>query len=289
MVGSALVTYTYFGPGFAHGGPQPSINIGVIHDIEAPIKTGEARSLCGPDYFGHGGDPGHPVSIHYVVGPDDTCQGCDEATVAWHVGIGNSGTIGIEQLGFAAFDRSTWLAQGEVQFARLAQLMADISARHPLIRPQWLTDGELVHAWNNKTTPGGWATHKQMSRCGIGSDHHDPDDGWPADYVMGLVNGGTVPTPVPVPPPVPTPEDDHMYTAVKAEDSDGIWLGAPGYWELFDNPEQVNVLVKAKICGPVVILTHREMDVIRDWFKNAEGHNSAAVSGPHEQDAPPKF
>jgi hypothetical protein len=189
MIGSDLVTYSYPGPEFAHGGAQPAnVNLHVVHDVEAPFTPGMARGLCGPNYFGHGGDPGNPVSIHYLVGPDDICQGTSEEIVAWHVGIGNYGTFGTEQLGFAAMSRAEWLTHMD-QLTNLAKLMTDISRRHPLIRPQWLTDDEVVYAWHNKSTPGGHTTHKQMTRVGLGSDHTDPGDGWPADVVMSLVQG----------------------------------------------------------------------------------------------------
>lgn len=190
----SVVTYTYFGPIWAHGGSQSLINIGVIHDVEAPTVPGMARSLCGPNYFGHGGDPNNPVSIHYIVGPDDICQGTDENTIAWHVGRGNQGTIGIEQCGYSSYSRQTWLdPEGIAQGNNLAKLMHDISNRRPLIRKQWLTDAELVYAWNNKSTPGGWTTHAQMTRVGLGSTHTDPGLYWPADYVMNLVNSNTQP------------------------------------------------------------------------------------------------
>lgn len=186
-----VVTYTYLGPDFAHGGAQPSINLGVIHDVEAPIEPGMARSLCGPNYFGHGGDPGKPVSIHYVVGPDDICQGTPENIVAWHAGNCNPGLIGIEQLGYAAWTPAVWIGQGQAQFDNLAKLMADISARHPLIPLRWLTDSEVLYALDHKTTPGGWTTHAQLSRVGRSTGHTDPGSGWPKDYVMALAQHTT--------------------------------------------------------------------------------------------------
>src|SRR6185437_13407561 len=111
MADSSLVTYEYYGPAFAHGVEQPSINIHVVHDVEAPIQIGMARSLIGPNYFGKGGDPGKPVSIHYLVGPDDICQGTPEHIIAWQVGTGNPGTLGTEQLGYASMTRNQWLTQ----------------------------------------------------------------------------------------------------------------------------------------------------------------------------------
>jgi N-acetyl-anhydromuramyl-L-alanine amidase AmpD len=198
-IGSSLVTYTYLGPTYnaqgqrCDGGSQPSINIGVIHDIEAPIAAHYARTLCGLDYFGHGGDPGHPVSVHYVVGPDDICQGKSEDLIAYHVGTANPGTIGIEQCGYAAFTRDQWLAAGDptIQLTNLAELMADISARNPLIGLRWLADGEALYAWNNKHTLGGWVTHKQLSRIGISTGHTDPGDGYPEDVLMQTAQGTT--------------------------------------------------------------------------------------------------
>lgn len=195
MTGSPLVTYTYFGPPFAHGGGQPSINVGVIHDIEAPIIDGMAESLCGPNYFGHGGDPGNPVSIHYVVGPDAICQGTDEDTIAWHCGNSNPGTIGIEQCGFASLTTAQWLdPEGVRQLDNLARLMADISARRPLIRLRWLSDAECLHALDNKTSPGGWTTHRQLSAIGRSTGHTDPGPNYPADQLMTTAQDGPGPS-----------------------------------------------------------------------------------------------
>jgi len=274
MADSSLVTYEYYGPAFAHGGEQPSINIHVVHDVEAPIQVGMARSLIGPNYFGKGGDPGKPVSIHYLVGPDDICQGTPEHIIAWQVGTGNPGTLGTEQLGYASMTRNQWLTQAHDQLVNLAKLMADISRRHPLIQLRWLTDDELVFAWHNKSTPGGHTTHAQMTRVGLGTTHTDPGDGWPADYVMALAQGNT-----PTPPTPPTEDDMQTYNVIR--DKRGIdYAYRPGDAFEIMNPDHYFFLTY----GGYITVPHGSAQVVEDnyisfIFEEANRYQSRMANG----------
>lgn len=168
-IDSSLVTYAY--EAASYGGSH-SPNIGVLHDVEAPLKAGYAKALIGPDWFG---SPKAGTSTHYIVDPVDICQGVPENRIAWHCGIGNRGTIAVEQAGYARNTRADWnTPDGVAQRTNIARLMADINVRRPLIQLRWLTDNELRYAFNNPGTPGGWAHHDQMRRVIGGTTHHDP-------------------------------------------------------------------------------------------------------------------
>lgn len=168
-IDSSLVTYAYEAASYG-GSHNP--NIGVLHDVESPLKAGYARALIGPDWFG---SPKAGTSTHYLVDPVDICQGVPENRIAWHCGTGNRGTIAVEQAGYARFTRADWnTPDGIAQRTNVARLMADINVRRPLIQLRWLTDNELRYAFNNPGTPGGWATHDQMRRVIGGTTHYDP-------------------------------------------------------------------------------------------------------------------
>lgn len=168
QVDSPLVTYAYEAVNY---GGYHDPNIVVIHDVECPLKRGYARSLIGPAWFG--GPAG--TSTHYLVGPDDICQGVPENRIAWHCGTGNPRTLAIEQTGYASNSATDWdTPDGLIQQENVAQLLADINRRRPLIQLRTLSDDELRYAWNNPGTYGGVVTHDQMRRVIRGTTHHDP-------------------------------------------------------------------------------------------------------------------
>ena len=168
---SPLVTYVFEASNY--GGAQDP-NIVCIHDVEAPLEDGYARSLTGPNWFGGPAE----TSAHYVVGPDDICQGVPENRVAWHCGTGNPRSIAIEQCGYASFTSSDWgTAKGLVQQENVSRLLADINRRRSTIRLRWLSNAELRAAWNNPGSPGGVVVHDQMRATLGGTTHHDPFNG----------------------------------------------------------------------------------------------------------------
>lgn len=199
MADSPVVTYEYWSPNQNGAGQNP--NIGVLHDVESPLAPGYAKSLIGPAWFG---STKAGTSTHYIVDPIDICQGVRESVQAWHCGTGNRGSIGVEQAGYARFNRDEWTtSDGLKQRHNVARLMADINSRRPLIRLKWLSDSELRSAFNNPGSPGGWATHNQMSRVIGGTNHYDPmnsagsDQAYPLSELMNeavaIRNGSTTP------------------------------------------------------------------------------------------------
>jgi hypothetical protein len=199
---SPVVTYVYESDSY---GGSHTPNIGVLHDVEAPLQPGYARSLIGPNWFGGPAD----TSTHYLVGPDDICQGVPENRIAWHCGTGNPRSIAVEQTGYARFSRAEWMtAYGNQQRTNIARLMADINRRRPLIQLRWLSDAQLRAAFDNPGSFGGWTYHDRMRAVIGGTTHYDPQNApnasaaYPLNELMAeaiSIRGGGGPTP-PTPP-----------------------------------------------------------------------------------------
>ena len=165
---SPLVSYAYESDSY---GGFHSPNVACIHGVECPLKPGYAKSLIGPAWFGGPAE----TSTHYLVGPDDICQGVPENRIAWHCGNGNKCSIALEQCGYAWFSEAEWnTSDGLKQQEHVSALMADVNRRNPLIRLKWLSDVELGYALRNPGTPGGIVTHDQMRRVMGGTTHYDP-------------------------------------------------------------------------------------------------------------------
>lgn len=283
QVDSSLVTYAYEASSYG-GSHNP--NVVVIHDVECPLKRGYARSLIGPAWFG--GPAG--TSTHYLVGPDDICQGVPENRIAWHCGTGNPRTLAIEQCGYASYSAADWdTPEGLVQQENVSKLLADINRRRPLIRLRTLSDSELLYAWNNPGTPGGVATHNQMSRVIRGTTHYDPFNSpnssiaYPLQRVVNravAIRGGA-PDPGPSPTPTPIEEDEdndmyHTYQPTAGPDSGGVWIACPGFFDVIPSMEYYNALVLSGAAKPVKAVSQREFDVIRDSYRRFKAPETTA-------------
>lgn len=182
---SPEVSYVYEASNYG-GSHDP--NVFCVHSVECPIEDGFARSLIGPNWFG---GPA-PTSAHYLIGPDDTCQGVPENRVAWHCGNGNRNSIAGEQCGYARYDQAQWNSiKGRAQRTRFARLLADINKRRPLIQLRQLSLSELRYALTHPGTPGGICTHDQMRQAMGGTTHYDPmnSPGAPVAYPLSdLIN-----------------------------------------------------------------------------------------------------
>ena len=268
QVDSSLVTYAYEASSY-NGYHNP--NIVCIHDVECPIKNGYARSLIGPAWFG---GPAK-TSTHYLVGPDDICQGVPENRIAWHCGNGNPRSIAIEQCGYASYSATDWdTSEGLVQQENVSKLLADINQRKPLIRLRTLSDSELRNAWNNPGTPGGITTHDQMRRVFGGTTHYDPWNApnvgvaYPLQRVIDRavqIRGGNIDPPKPI-----EDEDEdmyHTYQPTEGPDTGAIWIACPGFFEPLPSMEYYNALVLSGAARSVKAVSHREFDVIRDSYR----------------------
>lgn len=198
-----------------HGPARGRPTFGVFHSMETPLRAGYAAALS---RYAAGGSA--EVSWHYSVDPAETWGVLPDEWVAWHVGNGNTRSLGVEQSGYARLSREEWLGpDGMAQHRRTAELVRHARDEYG-IGMYLMTDGQLLAAHRGQAI-GGWATHAQCSRVIGGSDHTDPGSGWPADVVLQLA-AGQVPAPVPLPtPPPPPPRPPVPRWVVPA----GQWLG----------------------------------------------------------------
>jgi hypothetical protein len=183
----------------SNGGPRAGgrPTFGVIHTAETPLAAGYAASIA--RYFGRG--PG--TSCHYMTDPAEAWGVLPDELIAWHVGNGNTNSVGLEQAGYASLPREAWLgADGMAQMTRNAQIMRGARDRYG-IGLHMMTDAELLAA-HRRQIVGGWATHDQCRRVLGGTTHTDPGN-FPVDVQMQLANDGAIPSPSPAPAPTPAP------------------------------------------------------------------------------------
>lgn len=238
---SDLVTFCFPDPSFDHVNVAKSII--AVHDIECDLKAGMARSLIGPDYMGHGGDPGNPTSVHYMTDPVDIAQGVKEVDRAWHVGHNaNDIAIGIEQAGRASMTRAEWVQTpgGLAEIHNTGLIIADICKRHPNIAPRRLSDAELKHvrelADADPTTPhpGGWVPHHQITTVLFGTTHTDPDPDYPYDLLQQEIDAAFNPPVTPAPKPVtPVQEDDMRLIETRDSENREVWAKLLGDGQLY--------------------------------------------------------
>jgi N-acetyl-anhydromuramyl-L-alanine amidase AmpD len=111
---------------YTRGRTQPVRNI-VMHSTDGWTLKGDTEALSGS------GEPGHRVSVHYLIGRDGSVQHfVPEGDSAWQAGVdrygknGNDYSIGIEQQHVDG--KQDW---PDAQVRAAAQTAAGILARHP--------------------------------------------------------------------------------------------------------------------------------------------------------------
>ena len=135
----------------------------VLHSTESHDRPGNAdiegvlRYLEGtPDKLG----------IHFCVDAEGRVgQGLPVTSVAYHCKGLNTGSVGIEMIGFARFSVARWYAR-RAQLKKVAKLIAYLSIKY---------DIPIVHA-----TAAGVCMHKDVPAGG----HHDPGVGFPMRRVL---------------------------------------------------------------------------------------------------------
>lgn len=108
---------------------------------------------------------------HFVVSDDGAVVNCAPTNmITWHVENRNTGSIGIEQSGYARRARGDWLAH-PAELDATARLMA-----------------ALAHEWNiplDIDVDRGVATHA-MESAHYGGSHTDPGADYPLSHVVGM-------------------------------------------------------------------------------------------------------
>lgn len=201
-------------PHVAHtsaGSNEPVLRI-VLHDEEYPVGVHSAEDVA--HYFSTAAAGG---SSQYVVDGDGVQHPASEATICWHAPP-NAHSIGIEHDGYARFTAADWQSAGSQATLRQSiALTAEICHRRG-IPAVLLTAADL--ACNPQAK--GITTHAAVSAAFHQSDHHDPGDGFPAQWyvsevgraILALEGQGSHPSPHPAPTPAHAPQSPSWYHRV---------------------------------------------------------------------------
>jgi LysM repeat protein len=146
----------------------------VIHDMEAPEKTGTAEAVA--QYLA---TTDRDASVHYCVDIDSTVQCVLETDTAFGAKGANADGLHIEHAGYAAQTRRDWTdAYSARMLARSAKLVADLCRRHS-IPVKKLTPAQV------RAGARGICGHFDVTAAfPPGSGHTDPGKGFPwPDYI----------------------------------------------------------------------------------------------------------
>jgi hypothetical protein len=149
-----------------HGNHHP-VRV-VLHDTESHDGAG-LRDLAGIVQFWQRQNLGY--GAHVIVDKDANSALCANGDrICWHTSRRNTGSIGIEIIGFARFSPSLW-------FARPKQL-------HKVAR--WLAYYNFEYGIPLRASPQhGITTHREQSKL-YGGSHWDPGFFFPFNYVLRL-------------------------------------------------------------------------------------------------------
>lgn len=153
-------------------GPHKPVRI-VIHDTEGLDAPG-IRDLVGlAEFFKR---QGRGYGYHVAVDADgNSSRMVDDREIGWHLGGGNTGSLGVSMIAQARFTRPFWFTRPR-QLHKVARWLAWWSLEH---------DIPLVKAKPREGDPGiGVLTHGQWSAASSKSDHTDPGAGFPFFYVL---------------------------------------------------------------------------------------------------------
>lgn len=139
----------------------------VLHSTESDGDGGQ----YGDDICAFWQRQNEGFGAHFVVSRDGVVSTCLERNrIAWHVSHRNTGSIGIEQAGYARFVGADWFHR-EPELDAVARLIARLCHYHGI---------PLEHS-----TERGICTHADCSRD-FGGTHTDPGKGYPFAHVLGM-------------------------------------------------------------------------------------------------------
>lgn len=142
-----------------HGEHKPQRII--LHDTESHDHAGVA-DIQGIAAFWHRQGTGY--GAHFIIDrAGNIGAGPPASRITWHTGGANTGSIGIELIGFARFSRLQWIRRGK-QLRALAHLLAYLSDVYeiPLVRG---VNGVCLHRdfpASGHTDPGPGFPHKRV-------------------------------------------------------------------------------------------------------------------------------
>lgn len=147
-------------------GDQSPVRI-ILHSTESHDHEG-VRDIEGIFNFWKNQAKGY--GSHIIVDKDGNSGfGAPATKICWHTAGRNTGSIGIEQIGFARFSLHTWRFTRRKQLDKVARWMAWYSKKY---------DIPLVINVNK-----GVSTHKMQSDR-FGGTHWDPGYGFPLEWVV---------------------------------------------------------------------------------------------------------
>lgn len=148
-------------------GPHAPLRI-ILHDTESHDSRG-IRDIEGVCNYWHSQGLGY--GSHILVDSDGlTGMAVAPSFVAWHTARRNTGSLGIEQIGFARFSNALWWTR-QAQLHKVAKWCAWWSKTYDI--PLQV---DIEH---------GISTHAMQSRA-FGGDHYDPGKGYPLGYLIRL-------------------------------------------------------------------------------------------------------
>lgn len=163
---------------WTHGTQRP-VRV-VLHDTESHDTAGLA-DIAGIFNFWHTQkNPDGTLAkygAHFVVDSvGNVGRGGDADQIQWHVGNLNTGSIGIEQVGFASFSKLVWKRKRRKQLYAVARILAWAHGEY----------GIPLKVQSNPQMPG-ITTHALVGKAGIDpSGHTDPGPGYPLGFVVTL-------------------------------------------------------------------------------------------------------
>lgn len=166
------VTWVAHGRDFSIGQAKP-VRV-VLHDTECHDAKGITEIEGVVNYWwAHPYPHGTRNGAHFVVDEDGNIgQVAPIDHILQHTGGANTGSVGIEQIGFASFSDHAWL-QRPKQLAAVAQLLA------------WLHG--IAGIPLELSTSRGVSTHAMQSKIHPESEGHtDPGNGYPLHHVLGI-------------------------------------------------------------------------------------------------------
>jgi N-acetyl-anhydromuramyl-L-alanine amidase AmpD len=221
----------------------------VIHDEEYPVGDTSAESVAA--FFAGATARG---SAHYIEDSDSEQHCVAEDHIAAHAPP-NTGSVGLEQDGYAHFTVEDWTRPGsQATIRRTAARVADICDRHDVPK-RWVTVDDL------RAGGHGITSHLNKSLAFGQSDHTDPGPNYPVHWFMSLVLGVA---PTTTDGHTPSPQEDELVQLIQNADAptkverDKVYLSSGMLRAYVGTPKLVNELKFVGVPGPTPIPG--------DWF-----------------------